>query len=119
MKGKTTVRTALLFALSFSPMWALAEDTIVLHSLGAAYADNVEDIGIAPLETMYGDNVEDTGGVFRERIQKNEGSGDWAVDSDEGSAEVRHPLAALKAESNTDDCFSDYTNLELGGPDDC
>jgi hypothetical protein len=96
MKGKTTVMTALLFTLSLSPVWVMAEDEINTLPLPQkqACADSETAVWCADASDV-----------------------DMTYDVD--MVEPRHPLAALKAESDEDDCRSDYSNLELGGFDEC
>jgi hypothetical protein len=47
MKGKTAVRTALLFALSLSPMWVLAESDVTTPPLKEACADSETSVWCA------------------------------------------------------------------------
>jgi hypothetical protein len=74
MKGKTTV-TALLFALSLSPMWVLAESDITTLPLKQACADSETSVWCA-------DSSDDSGIV-----------------------EVRHPLAQVKDRDGGRDYF--------------
>jgi hypothetical protein len=77
MKGKTTVMTALLFALSLSPMWVMAEEEITTLPLPQKQA-------CADSETSV-----------------------WCADAsdDSGTVEVRHPLAQAMDQDGGRDYF--------------
>jgi hypothetical protein len=77
MKGKTTVMTTLLFTLSLSPVWVMAEDEINTLPLPQKQA-------CADSETAV-----------------------WCADAsdDSGMVEVRHPLAQVKDQDGGRDYF--------------
>jgi hypothetical protein len=97
MKGKTTVPAALLFALSLSPAWVLAESTITTLPL-------LEDQYIAAQD------IDNTQGY---PIQKDKVFGHWGEDNPSGGlARVRHPLAVSDDDGHTVDCFY---KIDVGG----
>lgn len=84
MKGKTTVKTALLFALSLSPMWVMAEDEITSLPLPQkqACADSESSV--------------------------------WCADASDNSGivEVRHPLAQVMDQDSGRDYFYKIESVE-------
>ncbi len=98
MKGKTAAKTALLFALSLSPMWVMAESAITTLPLPQkqACADSESSVWCAGAQPL----------PPRQACGDSETSVWCAEVSDNRSiAEVRHPLARITDQRGASDYF--------------
>jgi hypothetical protein len=100
MKGETTVKTALLFALSLSPVWVMAEGDFTTLPLPQkqACADSETSFWCAGAQPL----------PQKQACADSETSVWCAGGSDNiGAVEVRHPLAKAMNQRSAGDYFYD------------